>query len=128
MLLRPTCPGEYKIIGDIYVHGMMDGEGLIGPIPSQWKVKVVRGIDGGWQRLFQHKETKARTMEDPRLIGIPLLPDWVPMQDSEKTRYDPRVCAKFYNKQTGEFITSDPRLSYEALLTRGVQLQIITLV
>ena len=67
-------------------------------------------------------------MEDPRLVGIPLPPGWVPVADWEKTRDDPHDCERYYKKQTGEVINSNPRLLPEALQERGLQLQTITVV
>ena len=34
----PEKPGRYKLIGSCYVHGMMDCEMLLGPLPSGWTI------------------------------------------------------------------------------------------
>jgi hypothetical protein len=40
MVLRPTSVGKYKVIGEAYCDGFMDGEALLGPL-SDTKFKAI---------------------------------------------------------------------------------------
>lgn len=40
ILLRPESSGRFKVVGECYVHGVMNSEGLLGPLPDTWKVQV----------------------------------------------------------------------------------------
>ncbi|KAI1410744.1 HET-domain-containing protein [Hypoxylon sp. FL1857] len=126
MLLRPTTTGEYEVVGDCYVHGIMDGEAILGPIPHPWRVVMV--TEGGYNHAhYLNVDSERRSTEDPRLEEIPLPPEWEPIE-WERTAADPLYCKKFRNRGTGEVINSDPRLFPEALTARGVPLRTITLV
>ncbi|KAI0386421.1 HET-domain-containing protein [Hypomontagnella monticulosa] len=127
MLLRPTLRGEYQVIGDCYVHGIMDGEAFLGSIPPSWSVVMEPGRGLAYIPHYYNKDTDHTSAEDPRLEQTPIPPEWEPI-DWEWTRSDPIICAKFRNKETGEVINSDPRLSHEALIARGIPLKTITLV
>ena len=34
LTLGPDGSGKYNVVGECYDHGMMDGAGFLGPIPS----------------------------------------------------------------------------------------------
>ncbi|KAI0120886.1 HET-domain-containing protein [Hypoxylon sp. NC0597] len=126
MLLRPSSTGEYEVIGDCYMHGIMDGEAILGPILHPWKVVLV--LEDGDDRIhYVNVEAGYESTGDPRLEQIPMLPGWEPIE-WERTRADPYYCTKFRNRETGEVINSDPRLFPEALEARGVPLRTITLI
>jgi hypothetical protein len=128
MLLRTTTiDSEYEVVGDCYIHGVMDGEGLLGTIPPPWCVTMSTHLQGYWSRVFQNTKADIYTTNDPRWAEIPIPPEWEPI-DFERTVADPTHCVKFRNRNTGEIINSDPRLFPEALIARGVPLKTITLV
>ncbi|KAI4131199.1 MAG: hypothetical protein LQ341_006382 [Variospora aurantia] len=41
MVLRPTDDGSFLVVGECYVQGLMDGEALLGLLPSNWR-RVLR--------------------------------------------------------------------------------------
>ncbi|KAI8631090.1 HET-domain-containing protein [Xylariaceae sp. FL1651] len=127
MLLRQTRNAEYEVVGDCYVHGIMDGELLLGALLPPWTVKVELSEDGAYRVEFHSDKPDAITADDPRLTDIPLPTEWEPVE-FEWTPADPFYCKKFRNKNTGEIINSDPRLFPEALVERGVPVKTITLV
>ncbi|CAJ2505370.1 Uu.00g127640.m01.CDS01 [Anthostomella pinea] len=126
MRLRPCRTGEYAVVGDCYVHGIMDGEALLGAVSSHWSFRVVQEPDGEIRAYYRNTDTGVKTTDDPRLAGIPLPPEWEPMK-REWTRADPVGCRWFRNTQTGKIVNSDPRLFPETLIDRGVELRTITL-
>ncbi|KAI1262828.1 hypothetical protein F5Y18DRAFT_145109 [Xylariaceae sp. FL1019] len=128
MVLRQTAhQHQFHVVGSCYIHGLMDGEALLGPLLPPWFLKV---DDLGRKQIrpyFLNEDTGIRTLDDPRLDNIPLPAEWEPVRFLWY-RDDPVYCKKFRNKKTGEVINSDPRLSVEALMERGVHVETITLV
>lgn len=124
MILRPTTDGLFQVVGESYLHGMTNGEALVGPLPYPWKLKI-RKVSGRKEPLYSNPDTGTQTSEDPRLGDLPL--DWEKVE-RERTRDDPVIFAPYRNKRTGEEINSDPRLLPEALLARGVNLEKFRLV
>ncbi|KAI0151766.1 HET-domain-containing protein [Xylariaceae sp. FL1272] len=128
MILRPLPhKQQFRVVGPCYVHGMMHGEALLGSLKHPWLVKVPGDEDGQDRAHFKNTETDLSTHEDPRLAEIPIPEEWEPIE-FEWTTADPLYTKKFRNKNTGEVINSDPRLSPEALRERGIELETITLV
>ncbi|KAI1121265.1 HET-domain-containing protein [Nemania abortiva] len=127
MILRPTSSGEYGVVGDCYVHGIMNGEVLVGAVPHPWKVGVYANRRGHWLSEFRNTDTGTLTKDDPRLADILMPAEWESIE-FEWTAADPVNCRKFRNRYTGEVINSDPRLFPEALLERGIPLRTITLI
>jgi len=130
MVLRPdnTCPGQCIYIGCGYVHGLMDGEAFLGPIPPRYRVQIKRDVDDSWgyeNPHFLDVETGEFIKKDPRLGPVPDI--WEELM-LERTPDDPRTYTKFRNKITGEVINSDPRLFPAALEERGVKLETFSLV
>ncbi|TGO44710.1 hypothetical protein BCON_0472g00060 [Botryotinia convoluta] len=117
MVLRPTPSGDFLVVGSYFIHGLMDGEALLGPIPSLWKIELYRRKDSGYSTHFVKPNEK--TLDDPRL---PLLPyEW-----AEVNRDDgPWPIGKYYfqNIVTGETMDSDPMMLPEALMKRGIKLR-----
>lgn len=77
MILRPCGSGNYKIVGTCYVHGIMTGEALLGPLPDGWHAEV-RAIgettqnEHATEKLYFVREASGeRTQQDPRLWGSP---------------------------------------------------------
>ena len=40
MILRPVESTKYKVLGEAYVHGLEDSNGLLGPLPTHWRVII----------------------------------------------------------------------------------------
>lgn len=127
MILRPRGDGKYRVVGGCYVHGYMNGEAVLGRLSRDWKV-LRKKEPYGFIPAYSNSKTGRITMRDPRLLDIPLPPQWEPVQ-FERTRDDPKFCSsKFRDRETREIISSDPRLFPEALEARGIALQTFALV
>ncbi|KAI2607991.1 HET-domain-containing protein [Hypoxylon sp. NC1633] len=127
MILRRTPAGEYEVVGDCYVLGIMEGEAVLGSLPPPWKAIIKPNIYAHHRLHYINKDTGDSSGDDPRLDEIPIPPEWEPME-WKTTRADPYYCRMFRNKETGEVINSDPRLFPEALVERGIPVKTITLV
>ncbi|KAI1661974.1 HET-domain-containing protein [Daldinia decipiens] len=128
MLLRPTASGEYEVVGDCYVHGIMDGEALFGSIPPPWTAQIGPGEDNRVRVMYYNEKTGDIYRDHQRLQEVPVPTGWEEITEWEKSQADPLYCKRFYNKETGEVINSDPRLFPEAFRERGVPVETITLV
>lgn len=129
ILLRPSHDGTYRIVGDCYVHGVMHGEALLGPIEDPWMALIYRRTDGVFRTYFQigHKAEDAAVLDDPRLQQLPLPPDWE-FIGWGMTAGDAKYCPKYRHKETGEETNYDPRMTVEALISRGVTVETVTIV
>lgn len=129
MVLRRTSEGAHQVVGDCFVHGLMDGEAILGPLPSSYHIESRDdALDfEAFIPVYVENATHRAQREDPRLRNIPLPPEWESFE-KERTRDDPLIYRMFRNKNTGEVINSDPRLFPEALRERGVPVQRITLI
>ncbi|KAI0470438.1 heterokaryon incompatibility protein-domain-containing protein [Xylariaceae sp. FL0804] len=129
MVLRPVLVerDKYEIIGECYVHGLMEGEALLGPVRRPWKLVGERrsGSVHAYTPAFVNVETGEHSMVDPRMGPLP--DEWQPCE-WKRTREDPRVFYKFKNKKTGEILNSDPRLSPGKLKESGVIVEDLILV
>ena len=130
MVLRPDTdrPGTYAYKGSGYIHGLMDGEALLGPVPAPYRVQIKRDVEDDWGYENPHLlnvETGEYVRKDPRLGPVP--EGWEELIP-ERTFEDPRSYARFRNSTTGEVINSDPRLLPAALEERGVKLETFNLV
>ncbi|KAI0121663.1 heterokaryon incompatibility protein-domain-containing protein [Xylariales sp. AK1849] len=130
VILRQTPRNTYELASSCYMHGVMDGETVLGPLQQPWEIRNKRFGDQH-VTTYYNTETDVWQSEDPRLKAIPLPPEWEPM-DWKRTRDDPSNCCMFRNRITGEVINSDPRLSMEALNERGLpggrNIEMLTLV
>lgn len=128
ILIRPAPHGTHELIGRCFVHGIMYGEAILGPIPKPWKVSVSRttslsGVSVLEQR-FVNLETEENTHSDPRLGPLPDEWEEVEMEDDVQMG----VFLQHYRRTgTEEIFNSDPRLFPEALMARGVSLETFTL-
>lgn len=125
MVLRPTGEGTYKVVGDAYCDGFMQGEALLGPLPEHF-VAVMRRRQRtaassfyGWEYLNQ--TTGNFQIEDPRLGALP--PGW-----SIQSHEDEEYLQLFLDEESGLETWDDPRLTSEALGKRGIPLQVFELV
>jgi hypothetical protein len=123
-LLRETASGDFLVVGDCFVHGLMDAESILGSIPDHFRMELWCP-DGFYETSFYNTSTKDRSIEDPRLPS--LSPEWEIVK-RERTQDDPFFFREFRNRTTGETLTSDPRMHPDALEQRGVTLERFRLV
>jgi hypothetical protein len=125
MILRPHSSGRYHVVGPTYIHGLMDAESLLGPLPPGHVVEV--GASSGWYGGFTFRNTITNTTvdEDPRLPKLP--PLWIRMK-AVRMAEDPLHFVRYRNLASGETINGDPRLLPEALRASGVALKALSLV
>ncbi|KAK3994348.1 heterokaryon incompatibility protein-domain-containing protein [Cladorrhinum sp. PSN332] len=131
LLLRPDKNGHYRLLAECYVHGIMFGEAVLGPLPPGWSAKRHQEITDSFRTCFQRADADGNyTLKDPRLKGVPMPEGWEQIRDmKEETLDDPRnFVGEFRHRTTGETIKGDPRLLPEALAARGVPITTITLV
>ena len=119
ILLREGSLGRFQVVGDCYIHGLMDAESVLGPLIDFWKLQFGYDAGGCFVPHFFNHSTKETTVEDPRLGLLP--PEWRRLPPV-RTRDDPYTFARYHNDATGEVMNSDPRLLPEALRARGVRL------
>lgn len=125
MLLRLGPSGRYQVVGECYIHGLMDSESLLGPLPDPWKVLVDFDSNGIYDGRYLNPSTGVVTKGDPRLDSLPV--EWERVY-ADRSPDDPLLLALFKNKVTGEVMNSDPRLLPEALKQRGVDLKTFQLI
>lgn len=127
LAIRHVGDDRFKVIGGCYLHGFMDGEALLGPLPANYSVTMHQRIHGGgrFRPLYKDANTGQESYDDPRLGAV----DQQYMRVmTQITADDPQLVDFFRNTQTGEIISWDPRMTKEALEQRGVQFQDIRLV
>jgi hypothetical protein len=119
LLLRSDDHGYHTVIGECYVHGVMEGEALLGPLPSPWRRAWRIDTEGTGQRYhcFISQTDGEIRIEDPRLGPLP--PGWR-VRDHEKMH----MYNWYVNDDTreGYDMNYDPRMMAEALRARGVKL------
>lgn len=122
ILLRPVASGNYAVVGICFVHGLMDGEGLLGSIPSPWKVLYKNTLNTSESSIpyFVNSITGERLDLDPRL---PPLPEGWESVDRKSSRKSSTSFRGFKNTKTGETFLGDPRMSKESLQERGILLE-----
>lgn len=123
MIVRRAEPGgrSFKIVGPCLLHGVMDGEAILGVLPHPWTVEFYRDGMGVAVRHFRNVETGQLTTEDPRLGGR--LPDGWERVRRDRTVDDPRWFGCFVNKVSKETLNADPRMREGELEERGIALQ-----
>jgi hypothetical protein len=68
MILRQTNSENFIVLGPCFVHGLMDGEGVLGAIPDPWKARMkIWDEDFFFRPHFFNTVTK-----DPRMFPEPL--------------------------------------------------------
>ncbi|KAI1775079.1 heterokaryon incompatibility protein-domain-containing protein [Hypoxylon cercidicola] len=120
-----SVDGDFEIVGEAFVPGAMHAEHLLGPIPSTFSMSYSPdklGYDIDW---FMNNITGERQRDDPRLGPDPEGWERLPL---ERTPDDPMNFVRFRNKETGEVVNWDPRLTPEALTAKGVKLENFRLV
>jgi hypothetical protein len=125
MLLRPLPDGSdcYTVVGECYMHGLEDGQAILGPLPHDYEVQLSKSENGqSTVLLFRNKTTGEVSAQDPRLeqLGGPDCP-WERVQ-KDREPDDPPSVQCFRNTLDGRVMKSDPRLLPDALRRRGVKL------
>ena len=124
MILRPIrreAQSGYTVVGECYVHGLDDAVTLLGPLPFNVTVQFDMTRQGfAIAHTYRNIETKKTTKEDPRLPPLPT--GWCRI-DRDRTPDDPELFQCYGNTETGEELNYDPRMSADALESRGIQLQ-----
>ena len=117
ILLRPTAQG-YLVVGECYLHGYMQAESLLGPLPHPWQ--CVRRYSEEFERDYQclfNAENNQYQLDDPRLGPLPN--GWRVKSHAEEASWN-----WYVNENTGEDSGDfDPRLTPEALKQRGVNVE-----
>jgi hypothetical protein len=115
---------RYRLMGPVYIHGLMEGQALLGSLPSPWE-SVITDRNRGLEFAYHNLQTKEISLQDPRLSDLPT--EWEEIVQEDEARSNIYV-QHFKNKNTGEIINSDPRLLPQALKARGVNLETFILV
>jgi hypothetical protein len=67
MALRPTTDGKYKVVGECFILGFMNGEALLGPFPEGYKSLLkLFGNDGNQYMEYRDWRTDQSQWIDPR--------------------------------------------------------------
>lgn len=133
IILRRTEYG-YRFISRGLIHGVMDGEALLGSLPISWKIHAEYARECVSITYAQGDDIYK---EDPRLDDLPEGEafEWIRFADSSSYGVDYCVGHWFSKKSIGFFnkieqkkiINSDPRLQPDELKTRELPLQTIRL-
>lgn len=123
LILRSNDAQTFEVVGECYIDGFMEGEALLSALPRNWQriSRYFPDLDRDYD-AFMNVQTGVVQVEDPRLGPLPA--GWSIADHRKKHVYN-----KFSNEELGVTATlTDPRLSPEALIARGVNLQEIRLV
>lgn len=117
LILRQNDDGEFAIVGHGYVQGYMEGEALLGRLPSGWRVVYQDVVENGmW---FDHEDAPSYTRRDPRAGELPS--GW------RESRYqDGQQC--WLDTSTREYSWPDPRQTVNSLQARGIHVRHLILV
>ncbi|KAL2040278.1 hypothetical protein N7G274_007181 [Stereocaulon virgatum] len=119
LLLRSDGHGYHTVVGECYVHGVMEGEALLGPLPSPWRRAWRLDTDqhGLFHDCFISQADGKIRIEDPRRGPLP--PGWRVRDHERMHQFN-----SYVNDSTGEGydIAYDPRMTAEALKACGVNI------
>jgi hypothetical protein len=121
LVLRPATPGHFGVAGICNLHGFMDFEAILGPLPDGWYVED--------EEL--HRDTRdmrfVDTITGKKLVEDPKLPAELPAGWTREIDGDGHVT--FLNDEKNMFLGEDPRVSDVPFLrSRGVDVQDIFLI
>jgi len=106
----------------------MDGEAILGELKSAWRIEIEKEeTRKTWTPRYFSTETALECYSDPRLIDIPFTQGWEPLK-GVNTNDDPIICTNFRHRESGEVINYDPRLTPEALKSRGISIKSLTII
>lgn len=117
IVLRPIGKDNYIVVGSCYVHEIITGDPLLGPLPKKWQhVRRYDKKDQTYGRVFVDRENGVWQIEDPRLGALP--DNWFKAEHPKQHVYD-----MFLDNSTGLWGPSDPRMLPESLRARGVDIR-----
>lgn len=122
LILRPASGSHYEVVCAAHIHGLMDSEALLGPLPVPWKGITCVDDRGIHWRNFLDTSTGAITTEDPRL-GKDFPHEWAFVRHDLEEFYP-----IFQKGQSSRTTWEDPRMTSQALKERGVHLEVISLI
>ncbi|CZR69903.1 uncharacterized protein PAC_19803 [Phialocephala subalpina] len=128
-LRSTTNGGHYEVVGGCsYIHGLMDAEALLGLQVGRWSFEGQFNTRGISTAGYLNTDTQdwVPADYDPRLGPRP--DDWEVVPMSSWSQHDAMKYEEWRNKTTGEVISSDPRLTPEALKERGVHLETFSII
>ena len=116
--LHPSQENQFEVVGQANMHGLMYGEGLLGPVPEPYEAAWTTGPSSGKLYFgFLNRETKEWQVDDPRLGPLP--DDWTKIVHETSQQWN-----VYLNKDTEERESRfDPRMTAEELTKRGVELE-----
>jgi hypothetical protein len=124
---------QYRVVGKAWVHGLMDGEALLGPLPPTTTIQMLQADSshGFYEAHFYDTTLDTSSQEDPRLGDLP--PGWQKVEAESvneplRTENDPYFFTRFRNAEKHITINADPRMLPEELQNRGVALQDVHLI
>ena len=127
LVLHPIAgkTGLFTLRGECYVAGLMESQGLLGPIPPGWSIsRLLRAKP--WGHLFT--DGRVKTQNDPRLPRLP--PDWRARFQVGDTIRDDEYDSdgnigeiRFVNEKEGKVQWHDPRITPKSLKERGVKIE-----
>ena len=82
--LRRVESGQYQVVGTCYIHGLMNGEALLGPLPPNIRRRVDRAADDpafSTHLIYEDIQSGTKDHRDPRIME--LLGDSVTRDDTE---------------------------------------------
>jgi hypothetical protein len=107
---------QYIIIGECYIDGLDNG--LFGHLPAGWKLEFDKIKTGyGATHTYIHTASGTKLRGHPSLEPLSL--EWKPFE-RERRPEDPSTFICFRNDITGEERNSDPLLTSERLIRRGI--------
>lgn len=120
LVIRPAHKNRFTVVGQCYVHGIMQGEALLCLLPPPWADKVKIDSDGQYRPRHVNAETNLETRYDPRLASVPVAPEWEEIGITWN-RDDPLNVVIYKNRITDEEINSDSRLLPHTFAARGIK-------
>ncbi|KAI8623268.1 heterokaryon incompatibility protein-domain-containing protein [Xylariaceae sp. FL1651] len=123
MALRPDSGTKYRVVGECYVYGLENARALLGPLEDHWTVQVLS--EHRREYKFLNTETGVLTDDDPRLPSLEK--NWERIMDIETTS-GPTTFQLYKNKETGEIINYDPRMTLETFESKGITVENFALI
>jgi hypothetical protein len=116
-IFRRQSKDQHLFVGCSYIHGIMAGEVLLGPLPAGWKAISLGDGQSDFQQRFIDPARSTHMAEDPRMGPLP--PDWSHVIGPDRA-WPSKSVKVFRNSATGEILHSDPRMLPDALRATGV--------
>lgn len=123
LVLRLVSENQWCVVGDCYVHDIMDGGALLSSLPDDFQaIERMNPCTGSYHMAFKNMRTGHIQIEDPR-ITEPLPAGWELIKHN-----DEEYMQLFSNEEQYQSTSADPRLNPDALRARGVKLKTFNLV